>query len=227
MAFCIRDNHDMRRARSPASSDVIAYRGIIKLLLSYVSGSRKWVARRTSLIGRPAGDILCLHLVISHLPLDCTASSHTSSRSPEVPRCVPPPPHRKQNCLFSLKSVACVVGSVTAEQAAHQFFPFRDPGSLAWIARRLVQSSCLSFRRSCLFVAAVDETSGRKDSSTSYEVPDILQGTGWEAFTIRAEEDRSWRKTPASRRGVKGVTWCCDVIPGICAVVIYPIVRFN
>ena len=40
MAFCVRDNHEMRRARAPAPSDVIATLGIIKLLLSY-SGHNK------------------------------------------------------------------------------------------------------------------------------------------------------------------------------------------
>ena len=38
---------------------------------------------------------------------------------------------------------------------------------------------------------AVDEISGSTDSSTSYQVPGILQETGWEIFIIRAEEDRS------------------------------------
>ena len=40
---------------------------------------------------------------------------------------------------------------------------------------------------------AVDETSGSRNSSTSYQVPGTLQETGWEIFTIRAEEDRSWK----------------------------------
>ena len=54
MAFCIRDNHEMRRARAPAQLDAITTLGITKLLLSYIWGSRKWAAPRTSLIGRPA-----------------------------------------------------------------------------------------------------------------------------------------------------------------------------
>ena len=40
---------------------------------------------------------------------------------------------------------------------------------------------------------AVDETSESTDSSISYQAPSILQETGWEIFTIRAEEDRSWK----------------------------------
>ena len=41
------------------------------------------------------------------------------------------------------------------------------------------------------FVVAVGETSGSTDISTLYQVPRILQETGWEIFTNRAEEDRS------------------------------------
>ena len=41
-------------------------------------------------------------------------------------------------------------------------------------------------------VVAVHETSGT-GSSNSYQVPGILQETGWEIFTIRAEEDPSWK----------------------------------
>ena len=71
MAFCIRDSHEMRRARAPAPSDVITTLGIIKLHLSYVFwGSRKWVAPRTSLIGRPArGSSVSppSHLTISYM----------------------------------------------------------------------------------------------------------------------------------------------------------------
>ena len=39
-------------------------------------------------------------------------------------------------------------------------------------------------------VAAVDETSGSTDSSTSYQVPGILQETGWEIFTDQCR--RPW-----------------------------------
>ena len=58
--------------------------------------------------------------------------------------------------------------------------------SIAWIARRLVQSLCLSFRTSCFFVVVVEETSGSTDRSARYQVPGILQGTGWEIFTIKS-----------------------------------------
>ena len=48
----------------------------------------------------------------------------------------------------------------------------------------LIQSPCLSFRTSCFLVAAVDETSGSTDSSTSYQIRGILQETGWGIFAI-------------------------------------------
>ena len=38
-------------------------------------------------------------------------------------------------------------------------------------------------------VVTVDETSGSTASRTSYQLPDVLQETGWEIFTIRAEEE--------------------------------------
>ena len=41
------------------------------------------------------------------------------------------------------------------------------------------------------FVVVVQQTCEKTYSSTSYEVPGILPETGWEVFTIRAEEGRS------------------------------------
>ena len=47
----------------------------------------------------------------------------------------------------------------------------------------------------------VDETSGSTASKTSYQVPGILQETGWDVFTIRAEKGSI----------VKGICFCIYV----------------
>ena len=47
----------------------------------------------------------------------------------------------------------------------------------------------MSLRTGCVFVA-VDETGGTSDSRL-YQVPGMLQETGWESFTLRSEKDRS------------------------------------
>ena len=57
MASCIRDNHEMGRARALSPPDVISSQGLTKILLLLLSSSwftRMWVTPRTWLIGRPA-----------------------------------------------------------------------------------------------------------------------------------------------------------------------------
>ena len=49
------------------------------------------------------------------------------------------------------------VKSTKTTEGAQQVIPYMVYG-IAWIARRPVQSPCLSFRRSCVFIVAVDET---------------------------------------------------------------------
>ena len=80
MAYCIRDDHEMRRAIAPAPSDIMSTLGIIKLLLSYVWAFRKWISPRISIIGRPARDSVSP----CRSSYQGSPSCHSLSRAPGV-----------------------------------------------------------------------------------------------------------------------------------------------